>query len=253
METISGIIEPNAGEDRKVGRHILRSADGGAVFVLSSNDVYLDIFLRKFVLIVGYRSNIRLTDGQEQFIVVSVMPGDDSNAASNLGDTSEGILKLLEDPSIPYGTHALHDVTGKLLYALQSDIIKLDNYVGKPVIVKGHALAGYPFEGGPINLSVTDACIPVDSMPARKFDIELRLKNLTTHAWALAAISDRPVVELIGERLVPDDQAVDGSSGTARFLFWTSSSGRTTLTFKKSRIWESEKVLAEVKYLVVSE
>lgn len=253
METISGIIEPNTGEDRKVGRHILKSADGEAVFVLSSNDLHLDVFLRKFVLIVGYRSTIRLKNGREQFIVVSVMPGDDCSAAGNFSETSEGILKLMEDPSIPYGTHALHDVTGKLLYALQSDTIKLDNYVGKPVIVKGHALAGYPFDGGPANLSVTDACIPVDSMPARRFVIELRLKNVTTHAWALAAVSDRPVVELIGESLVPDDATVDGSSGTARFSFWTSSSGRTTLTFKKSRIWDSEKVLAEVQYLVVSE
>lgn len=253
METISGIIEPSSGEDRKLGHHILRSIDSGMVFVLSSRDLHLDVFLRKFVLIVGYRTNIALENGRAEFIVVSLMPGDGHSEAGNFSEKAEGVLKLLEATSFQYGTHALHDASGKMLYALQSDLIKLDNYIDSPVVVKGHPLVDYSHEGGPAHLSVTDVCIPIPSMPARKFDIRLRLNNSTAHAWALTAISDRPVVELIGENLVMDDETVEGGPGTAQFWFWVTTTGTTTLTFKKSRALEPEKATAEIKYLVVSE
>lgn len=253
METISGIIEPSSGEDGKIGHHILRSTDSGIVFVLSSRDLYLDVFLRKFVLIVGYRTNTRLENGRVEFIVVSLMPGDGDSDAGNYSETAQGVLKLLEAAPFQYGTHALHDASGKLVYALQSDLIKLDNYLDCPVVVKGHPLAAYSYEGGPAHLSVTEVCIPIPSGPDRKFDVKLRLSNSAAYAWALTAISDRPVVDLIGETFVVDDGAVEGGPGTAQFSFWVTTTGTTTLTFKKSRAFEPEKVSAEIKYLVVSE
>lgn len=253
METISGIIEPNAGEDRKIGHHILRSPDSNLIFILSSHDLHLDLFLRAFVLAVGYRTDFRGANGRVGFVVVSLMPGDAGGGARDSGETERGVLKALELNSHLYGTHALYDSSGEVLAALQSDLIKLDAYIDKPVVVKGHASTGYPHQAGPVLLNVTDVCISMASMPGEKFDISLRVKDSTTHTWALSAISDRPVVELAAERFVADDEVMEGGPGTALFSFWTTFRGTTTLTFRKSRAWEPEKAISEIKYLVVSE
>jgi hypothetical protein len=48
-----------------------------------------------------------------------------------------------------YGTHVLQNKDGKTLYALKSEMLRLDDYIGKTVEVRGQLLNEYPIEGGP--------------------------------------------------------------------------------------------------------
>lgn len=53
-----------------------------------------------------------------------------------------------------YGTHVLVDGNGRILYALKSNRLDLDRYVGKEVTVSGELIGGYPVEGGPEYMNV---------------------------------------------------------------------------------------------------
>ena len=68
--------------------------------------------------------------------------------------TSVGIVKKQGMTSYMYGTHVLVNENGRTLYALKSDRINLDSYVGKKVTVSGELVPGYPVENGPNYLSV---------------------------------------------------------------------------------------------------
>jgi hypothetical protein len=68
--------------------------------------------------------------------------------------TSSGIIKKQEMTSYMYGTHALVNRDGRTLYALKSDRIDLDAYVGRKVTVSGELVHGYPVENGPNYLHV---------------------------------------------------------------------------------------------------
>jgi len=50
-----------------------------------------------------------------------------------------------------YGTHIL---SGTKIYALKSDTISLDLYIGKNVRVSGKLIGGYPVSGGPEFMNV---------------------------------------------------------------------------------------------------
>lgn len=52
-----------------------------------------------------------------------------------------------------YGTHVLQ---GEVMYALKSDDIILNNYIGKTVTLKGVKVDGYPVDGGPEFLLVLE-------------------------------------------------------------------------------------------------
>ena len=67
---------------------------------------------------------------------------------------SVGIIRKQGTTSYMYGTHILVDDDGRTLYALKSDRIKLDPYVGRKVTVSGELIKGYPVEGGPTYLNV---------------------------------------------------------------------------------------------------
>ena len=54
-----------------------------------------------------------------------------------------------------YGTHVLTNNVGQTLYALRSNSVKLDNYIGKNVEISGSKVDGYPLDGGPDYLDVS--------------------------------------------------------------------------------------------------
>jgi hypothetical protein len=70
------------------------------------------------------------------------------------GVSASGIIQLQGITTYQYGTHVLLDVNGNTLYALKSDILKLNNYLGKKVELQGMPVEGYPLEGGPDYLEV---------------------------------------------------------------------------------------------------
>lgn len=54
--------------------------------------------------------------------------------------------------SYQYGTHII--TNGEQRYALTSDIVDLDEYVGEEVTIYADKLEGYPVDGGPVFLAV---------------------------------------------------------------------------------------------------
>jgi hypothetical protein len=75
-----------------------------------------------------------------------------------------GVLEKTEATTYQYGTHA---ISGKLLngnpenfktetrFALKSDRVRLDDFVGKKVVITGVKVPGYPVDFGPDFLDVT--------------------------------------------------------------------------------------------------
>ena len=59
----------------------------------------------------------------------------------------EGVIKSQGITTFQYGSHTI--VNNKKLYALRSDSIKLDDYIGKKVELTGIKINGYPIDGGP--------------------------------------------------------------------------------------------------------
>ena len=69
-----------------------------------------------------------------------------------------GVIEKPEATTYMYGTHALTDATPDASYALQSDTVDLDAYIGERVSVYGDLVPGYEdgqVEGGPPLLNVT--------------------------------------------------------------------------------------------------
>jgi len=70
--------------------------------------------------------------------------------------TAEGTIQKQGMTAYQYGTHVLKDSSKKTLYALTSKSLKLDSFVGKQVTVTGKLVDGYPVDGGPKFMEVTD-------------------------------------------------------------------------------------------------
>ena len=72
------------------------------------------------------------------------------------GSTSEysGTIQEQGITSYQYGTHIL--TSEDTFYALKSDKIDLGKYVGKKVNLKAEKIEGYPVDGGPEYLLVTE-------------------------------------------------------------------------------------------------
>lgn len=68
--------------------------------------------------------------------------------------TATGTIKAQGVTTYMYGTHVLVGKDGRTLYALKSDRIRLDQYLGGQVTVSGVLLEGYPVDGGPQYMSV---------------------------------------------------------------------------------------------------
>ncbi|MDP9458096.1 MAG: hypothetical protein M3Q49_13995 [Actinomycetota bacterium] len=83
-----------------------------------------------------------------------------------------GVIEKPEVTSYMYGTHSMTDEVGGDLYALESEVVDLDAYVGQRVTVFGASVPGYEngqVEGGPPLFEVTrvePARGPVDPVAA---------------------------------------------------------------------------------------
>lgn len=64
----------------------------------------------------------------------------------------KGMVEQQGITSYQYGTHTL--TAGDDLYALRSEKVDLDEYIGKEVRVYGEKVEGYPVDGGPEFLEV---------------------------------------------------------------------------------------------------
>lgn len=107
-----------------------------------------------------------------------------------------GIVSKAETTSYQYGTHQLNGTiidgnpttAGKvILFALKSDKIKLDDWIGKKVIVSGNKVVGYPIENGPDYIEVTaienDQEVGINSLTN---DLKT---NLTKMKWSASVFS----------------------------------------------------------------
>lgn len=63
-----------------------------------------------------------------------------------------GLIEKQGITSYQYGTHTLN--TEAALYALKSETVDLDSYVGKTISLTAELVDGYPVDGGPIYLNV---------------------------------------------------------------------------------------------------
>lgn len=78
-----------------------------------------------------------------------------SRDAEFLATRSYGTVEMKGHTVYHYGTHILIDANANTLYALFSEEINLDEYIGKTVSVKGHLMKDYPMNGGPKFMEVT--------------------------------------------------------------------------------------------------
>ena len=77
------------------------------------------------------------------------------NSANNTSKiTLTGKVEKLGLTPFRYGTHSIK-MHGQI-YAIKSASINLDNYLDRQVTLKGVKVAGYPLEGGPELIEVTD-------------------------------------------------------------------------------------------------
>ena len=67
---------------------------------------------------------------------------------------SVGIIERAGATSYRYGTYVLKPDIGYKQYALKSNSLNLDQYVGKKVDVSGELISGYPRDGGPDYMNV---------------------------------------------------------------------------------------------------
>ena len=75
-------------------------------------------------------------------------------ADGTYGVTAEGMIMKKGTTSYMYGTHILANADGKTLYALKSENLNLNDFIGKKRILKGDLVKGYPVDGGPDYLNV---------------------------------------------------------------------------------------------------
>ena len=75
--------------------------------------------------------------------------------AGSMSVSGEGTLVEAGVTTFQYGTHLLMDEDGRILFALRSVIVNLDDYVDRQVAVEGLLVDGYPVDGGPAYLEVS--------------------------------------------------------------------------------------------------
>jgi len=72
-------------------------------------------------------------------------------------DTMEisGTIEPIGMTTWQYGSHTISSEEG-VLYALRSESVRLEDYEGKMVNIKGDKVEGYPVENGPEFIEVTE-------------------------------------------------------------------------------------------------
>lgn len=66
----------------------------------------------------------------------------------------DGMIEKQGMTMYQYGTHKLVSDKGETIYALTSDSINLDLYIGKKIELLGDKVEGYPISGGPDYIEV---------------------------------------------------------------------------------------------------
>ena len=74
----------------------------------------------------------------------------EKNITTSIPVEITGIIQKQGITSYMYGTHVI------LGYALRSNTILLDNYINYNVTIVGYKIDGYPVDGGPDYIEVTD-------------------------------------------------------------------------------------------------
>ena len=74
----------------------------------------------------------------------------EKNITTSIPIEITGIIQKQGVTSYMYGTHVI------LEYALRSNTILLDNYINYNVTIVGYKIDGYPVDGGPDYIEVTD-------------------------------------------------------------------------------------------------
>jgi hypothetical protein len=91
--------------------------------------------------------------------IVAIMSSCSSikQGANNDVVTLTGQVTEMGMTTFQYGTHLVKakDKT----YALKSSKLNLDKYLDKPVTLKGQKVAGYPLEGGPELIEVSEIIV----------------------------------------------------------------------------------------------
>ena len=76
------------------------------------------------------------------------------SASSGESISIEGRITKLGMTTYQYGTHTIS--YGGKPYALRSSSLNLDNYADKQVVLRGTKVTGYPIEGGPDLIEVSE-------------------------------------------------------------------------------------------------
>jgi hypothetical protein len=90
------------------------------------------------------------TFAEDETVSATYRPGDPDNNVEVI--EAAGLLERLEATTYQYGTHELTNEAGETSYALQSNVVDLDGYVGERVTLYGALVPGYEdgqVEGGP--------------------------------------------------------------------------------------------------------
>jgi|SRR5690554_2152671 len=66
-----------------------------------------------------------------------------------------GIIEPIGMTTWQYGSHTISNEEG-VIYALRSESVRLEEYEGKMVTIKGEKVDGYPVENGPEFIEVTE-------------------------------------------------------------------------------------------------
>lgn len=74
----------------------------------------------------------------------------------------KGLLEKQGVTTYMYGTHTISN--NNIYYALRSETINLDNYIGQNVIIIGEPIEGYPIDSGPEYLDVKEVKLERDSI-----------------------------------------------------------------------------------------
>lgn len=91
------------------------------------------------------------------FVIGSIMMGVSCKKDTEFKATkTDGIIQKQGITTYQYGTHILVDNNGQTKYALKSESINLDNYINRYVEIKGHKIKGYPIDGGPDYIDVSE-------------------------------------------------------------------------------------------------
>jgi len=88
------------------------------------------------------------------FVAVISSCGSMRTASTGESISIDGRITKLGMTTYQYGTHTIS--TGGKPYALRSSSLNLDTYVDKQVVLKGTKVSGYPLEGGPELIEVSE-------------------------------------------------------------------------------------------------